>query len=101
MVLAGSAETDLPFGLTTPPAQLPDEMGVVAVSPRLLPIILPPQMSRFDLKPYPSNLPPTEYSWAALGPLFTIGIFNNSHTHTHTHTEGVKVLRKNVHIHMD
>ena len=68
MVWAGSGETDLTFGLTTPPTQPPDETAVMAVSPGPLPIVLPPQMSRFDLKPYPSNLPPTEYSWAALGP---------------------------------
>ena len=29
MVLEGSGETDLTFGLTTPPAQPPDEMGAL------------------------------------------------------------------------
>ena len=51
MVLEGSAETDPPFGLTTPPAQRPDEMGASMVSAGPLPIILPPQISRIALKP--------------------------------------------------
>ena len=58
MVWAGSGETDLPFGLTTPPTQPPDEMSANAVSLRPLPIIPPPQIFRFDLKPYHLNYPP-------------------------------------------
>ena len=67
MVLAGSAETDLVFGLTTPPTQPPDEMGASMVSPRLLPRILPPQISRFALKPNHFYSPPAALPGAALG----------------------------------
>ena len=68
MVLEGSAETDPPFGLTTPPAQPPDEMGALVVSPCPLPIILPPQISRFALKPNHFYSPPAALPGAALGP---------------------------------
>ena len=51
-----------------PPAQPPDEMGVMAVSPRPLPIILPPQISRIALKPNHFYYPPAALPGAPLGP---------------------------------
>ena len=68
MVLAGSGETDPIFGLTTPPSQPPDEMGASMVSPGPLPIILPPHISRFALKPNHFYCPPAALPGAALGP---------------------------------
>ena len=68
MVLAGSGETNLVFGLTTPPAQPPDEMGALMVSPGPLPIILPPQISRIALKPNHFYYPPAALPGAPLGP---------------------------------
>jgi hypothetical protein len=56
--LEGSGETNGTFGLTTPPAQPPDEMGASMVSPQSLPMILPPQISRIALNPNHFYTPP-------------------------------------------
>ena len=61
MVREGAGKTNLVFGLTTPPAQPPDEMGASMVSPGPLPIILPPQISRIALKPNHFYYPPRPY----------------------------------------
>ena len=64
--MEGSAETDPPFGLTTSPTQPPDRTDACAVSPRPLPIVLPPPFAGSEFKPNHLYYPRVALPGAAL-----------------------------------